>query len=173
MNLTDLAGVLISVEFSFPVFLRMGVGRLMAPAVSGGADGNVDSVSEGEKAVTALLKALQKTILFEKEMTAWLTRDFGTKFMDPSMTAQLVIGGGGENSKEAELGDINNGDNDLGFDEHGRAVAAKSAEGIKIKYERRKSGDDASYSPVVWWIYGFSLFRASSTRNIILLLVIL
>ncbi len=80
---------------------------------SGGADGNVDSVSEGEKAVTALLKALQKTILFEKEMTAWLTRDFGTKFMDPSMTAQLVSGGGGENSKEAELGDINNGDNDL------------------------------------------------------------
>ncbi|KAL7542575.1 hypothetical protein ACHAXR_011910 [Thalassiosira sp. AJA248-18] len=105
---------------------------------SGGADGNVDSVSEGEKAVTALLKALQKTILFEKEMTAWLTRDFGTKFMDPSMTAQLVGGGGGENSKEAELGDINNGVNDLEFDEHGRAVAAKSAEGIKIKYERRK-----------------------------------
>jgi len=93
---------------------------------------DINSVSEGEKAVTALLKALQKTILFEKEMTAWLTRDFGTHFMDPSLQ-------GGE-KKEAKSLDVGggDGDNDLEFDERGRAVAAKSAEGIKIKYERRK-----------------------------------
>lgn len=103
----------------------------------GTADGK-DSVSEGEKAVTSLLKALQKTILFEKEMAAWLSRDFGTKFMDPSKGIGGEgggSGGGGGGKKENEEGD---GDDDLEFDEHGRAVPAKSAEGIKIKYERRK-----------------------------------
>ena len=103
-------------------------------------DGGTDSVSEGEKAVTALLKALQKTILFEKEMAAWLTRDFGNKFMDPTQQAGNASASGGSKTEvDAE-------DNDLEFDEHGRAVAAKSAEGIKIKYERRKrmGGVDAS-----------------------------
>lgn len=32
--------------------------------------------------VTILLKALQKTILFEKEMTSWLEREYGTVFSD-------------------------------------------------------------------------------------------
>ncbi|KAL9187955.1 hypothetical protein ACHAXT_006333 [Thalassiosira profunda] len=104
-----------------------------------GPDG--ENLSEGEKAVTALLKALQKTILFEKEMSAWLTRDFGTKFADPAAQTS------GETSKENEEAD--GGDNDLEFDEHGRAVAAKSAEGIKIKYERRKrAGGFKAAAPV-------------------------
>ena len=30
-----------------------------------------------------MLKALQKTILFEKEISAWLARNFGTKLADP------------------------------------------------------------------------------------------
>jgi len=99
----------------------------------GAADTSVDSISEGEKAVTALLKALQKSILFEKEMTAWLTRDFGTKFMDPSQE-----GGGPGSSAENKESEVGDGDNDLEFDERGRAVPAKSPEGIKIKYERQK-----------------------------------
>ena len=99
----------------------------------GGSDN--EGVSDGgEKAVTALLKALQKTILFEKEMSAWLTRDFGTKFIDPSQEggATAAAGGSGKNAEDAD------GDNDLEFDAKGRAVPANSAEGIKIKYERRK-----------------------------------
>lgn len=77
--------------------------------------------------VTVLLKALQKTILFEKEMTAWLQREYGTTFFDsstklPTKQASGVLGEDGE---------------PLEFDEHGRAVAASSAEGIRIKYERK------------------------------------
>jgi len=100
-------------------------------AVSAAADG----LSDGEKAVTALLKALQKTILFEKEMSAWLSRDFGTQFVDPS---EVVA-----NDAKKKRGDDNNeeeggGEEALEFDDQGRAVAAGSAEGIRIKYERRK-----------------------------------
>jgi len=108
---------------------------------SGGGRSEENDISEGERAVTALLKALQKTILFEKEMTAWLSRDFGTEFVDPS-SLQSKDGDGG-NAKRLSSGGFNaldggDGENDLEFDERGRAVAAKSAEGIKIKYERRK-----------------------------------
>ena len=39
-----------------------------------------------------MLKALQKTILFEKEMSTWLARDFGTKLADP---VPVRTGGGG------------------------------------------------------------------------------
>ena len=83
--------------------------------------------------VTVLLKALQQTILFEKEMTAWLQREYGTTFIDDSTTKlpSSVLGEDGE---------------PLEFDEHGRAVAASSAEGIRIKYERklkdRNKGND-------------------------------
>lgn len=92
-----------------------------------GASGD-NSVTEGEKAVTALLKALQKTILFEKEMSAWLSRDFGVVFLDPSEAP----GNGDKN------GGGKAADDELEFDEQGRAVSASSAEGIRIKYERRK-----------------------------------
>eukprot|EP00986_Skeletonema_menzelii_P009232 scaffold4151_cov137-Skeletonema_menzelii.AAC.4 len=101
-------------------------------------DGGVatDGLSDGEKAVTALLKALQKTILFEKEMSAWLSRDFGTQFVDPS---EIIIANDtkkkrGDDNKNEEGGE----EEALEFDEQGRAVAAGSAEGIRIKYERRK-----------------------------------
>jgi vacuolar protein sorting-associated protein 53 len=78
---------------------------------------------------TTLLKALQKTILFEKEMMAWLQRDFGTIFLvndgkAPTATNQTAIRG--------DQGEV------LEFDESGRAVAASSAQGIRIKYERQK-----------------------------------
>lgn len=90
-----------------------------------------DGLSDGEKAVTALLKALQRTILFEKEMSAWLSRDFGTQFVDPSEVVP--------NDTKKKRGDEEGGDEEaLEFDEQGRAVAAGSAEGIRIKYERRK-----------------------------------
>ena len=105
-----------------------GVSSNASNAVSGGSTDN--SVMEGEKAVTALLKALQKTILFEKEMTAWLSRDFGTMFLDPaevSGISEKKVGG-----KDREHA------GELEFDDQGRAVAAGSAEGIRIKYERRR-----------------------------------
>jgi len=74
--------------------------------------------------VSVLLKALQKTILFEKEMTAWLQREYDTRFDDGSSKEKenLVVGEDGE---------------PLEFDENGKAVAAGSAEGIRIKYERQ------------------------------------
>ena len=97
--------------------------------------GNDDGVSEGEKAVTALLKALQKTILFEKEMMAWLSRDFGTKFIDPSLQENDILSGGSMGLDAAAAADD---DDDLEFDSQGRAYPAQSPEGIKIKYERRK-----------------------------------
>jgi hypothetical protein len=93
---------------------------ISSSSTHGGTVGEV-STADGEKAVTALLKALQKTILFEKEMSAWLARDFGTKFL-------------AEGSSE---------ESELEFDDQGKAVAAGSAEGIRIKYERRKKSGGA------------------------------
>ena len=109
--------------------------------------GNDDGVSEGEKAVTALLKALQKTILFEKEMMAWLSRDFGTKFIDPSLQENEILSGGSMGLDAATAADE---DDDLEFDSQGRAYPAQSPEGIKIKYERRKRmGGKESSAPAV------------------------
>jgi len=105
--------------------------------------GNDDGISEGEKAVTALLKALQKTILFEKEMMAWLSRDFGTKFIDPSQEEGML-----NVSNSMGLDAAADEDDDLEFDSQGRAYPAQSPEGIKIKYERRKrTGGKKSSSP--------------------------
>ena len=73
-----------------------------------------------------LLKALQKTILFEKEIMAWLQRDYRTVF--------LVNNSDGTRAPAPNVGD----DEDLEFDIDGKAVAAASAEGIRIKYERQK-----------------------------------
>lgn len=62
-------------------------------------------------------------------MTAWLQREYGTVFLDnndkktsASQSPEQVLGEDGE---------------PLEFDEHGNAVAASSAEGIRIKYERK------------------------------------
>ena len=96
--------------------------------------GNDDGVSEGEKVVTALLKALQKTILFEKEMMAWLSRDFGTMFIDPSLQEKEML----NVSNSMGLDSAADKDDDLEFDSQGRAFPSQSPEGIKIKYERRK-----------------------------------
>jgi hypothetical protein len=101
---------------------------------SSGPDGIVGG-DENERSVAALLKALQRTILFEKEMSAWLARDFGIRFADPiSIVSGGVVGEGGGETKDLDIGD---GDN-VEFDDRGRAVPANSAEGIRIKYERRK-----------------------------------
>ena len=105
--------------------------------------GNDDGVSEGEKAVTALLKALQKTILFEKEMMAWLSRDFSTKFIDPSQENKMLSGG----SMGLDAVPAADEDDDLEFDSQGRAYPAQSPEGIKIKYERRKRIGKESSTP--------------------------
>jgi hypothetical protein len=87
-------------------------------------------------ATATTMAAATTMALFEKETSAWLSRDFGTRFADPGATSggSDGVGVGGEN-KESDGGD---GDNDLEFDDRGRAVPAKSAEGIRIKYERRK-----------------------------------
>jgi hypothetical protein len=45
--------------------------------------------------VTVLLKALQKTLLFEKEMTAWLQRECGT-VLDDGSGGGVVVGGGND-----------------------------------------------------------------------------
>jgi len=109
--------------------------------------GNDDGVSEGEKAVTALLKALQKTILFEKEMMAWLSRDFGTKFIDPTQDKGILNVSNSMGLVKAAAADE---DDDLEFDSQGRAFPAQSPEGIKIKYERRKRmGGKESSTPAV------------------------
>jgi len=99
-----------------------------------GATAAADGLSDGEKAVTALLKALQKTILFEKEMSAWLSRDFGTQFVNPSD----VVTNDASKKKRGDGNDEGGEEEALEFDDQGRAVAAGSAEGIRIKYERRK-----------------------------------
>jgi vacuolar protein sorting-associated protein 53 len=84
---------------------------------------------EAENATT-LLKALQKTILFEKEMMAWLQRDFGTVFL---VTENKQNTHAPQNTPiRGDHGEL------LEFDESGRAVAAESAQGIRIKYERQK-----------------------------------
>lgn len=75
---------------------------------------------------TLLLKALQKTILFEKEMMAWLQRDYKTVF--------LLHSADGTRAPASHVQD----DESLEFDLDGKAVAAGSAEGIRIKYERQK-----------------------------------
>ena len=119
--------------------------------------------------VTVLLQALQKTVLFEKEMTAWLQRECGTIFLDGSREAEeaareaeeaaelendderaaiaaaaaVPVPGAGAGSATPVVGEDGE---ELEFDESGKAVAASSAEGIRIKYERqtreRKEGRD-------------------------------
>ena len=109
--------------------------------------------------VTILLKALQKTVMFEKEMTAWLQRECGTIFLDGSREAEqaareaeeaaeiemddekaaiaaaaAAAGTGGSSAPPAVYGEDGE---ELEFDESGKAVAASSAEGIRIKYERK------------------------------------
>jgi hypothetical protein len=122
------------------------------------AAGDTDKSDTEEKKVAALLKALQKTIHFEKEMSAWLSRDFGIVF-DSTAGGVTVSGDGdaagkkGEEKKEMELGNTGrdgDGNDDLEFDDRGRAVPAKSAEGIRIKYERRKRmGGGVESGPVL------------------------
>ncbi|KAL7553784.1 hypothetical protein ACHAWF_017115 [Thalassiosira exigua] len=120
----------------------------------GGPAADADVLAEGEKAVTALLKALQRAILFEKEMTAWLARDCGTKFVDPTKKKEGEEAAGGTSSATKKGWGGGGDDDDLEFDERGRAVAAGSAEGIKIKYERRRraavagGGTDSSSATV-------------------------
>ena len=74
--------------------------------------------------VTVLLKALQKTMLFEKEMSAWLQREYNTQFID-------------EDNKSSKTNTKSGDSEALEFDDAGKAVAATSAEGIRIKYERQ------------------------------------
>ena len=96
------------------------------------------------EAVTALLKALQKTILFKKEMSTWLIHNFGTKFADPLPVGTVGRGGSGIGvgvgvcGQECKESDTAGGGNDLEFNDRGHAIPARSAKGIRIKYERRR-----------------------------------
>jgi hypothetical protein len=76
---------------------------------------------------TILLKALQKTILFEKEMMVWLQREYDTVFN--------AISSG---EKVAAPSPVKGGDDGLEFDDMGNAAPTYSPEGIKIRYERQK-----------------------------------
>lgn len=82
--------------------------------------------------VTVLLKALQKTMLFEKEMSAWLQRDYNTQFIDNEKDHKQIM----NQSSNDKSNNINDNE-ELEFDESGKAVSATSAEGIRIKYERQ------------------------------------
>ena len=81
--------------------------------------------------VTVLLKSLQKTMLFEKEMTAWLQREFNNEFLDENGEKMKQSKGARNNKGVGEDGEA------LEFDDSGKAVVATSAEGIRIKYERQ------------------------------------
>ena len=76
-----------------------------------------------EKSASALIQALQKTMLFEKEMTARLSRDHGVVL---SSASDMI--------------------DDLEFDEDGKSVAANSAKGIRVRHARNKARQDASSS---------------------------
>ena len=76
---------------------------------------------------TILLKALQKTILFEKEMMVWLQREYDTVFNEIS-SGETV----------AAPSPVKGGDDGLEFDDMGNAAPTYSPEGIKIRYERQK-----------------------------------
>eukprot|EP00985_Skeletonema_marinoi_P022372 scaffold14274_cov215-Skeletonema_marinoi.AAC.24 len=86
-----------------------------------------------EKKAHSMPRAL--SIASWREMSAWLSRDFGTQFVDPSeVAASDAKKKRGDDNDNEEGG----GEEALEFDDQGRAVAAGSAEGIRIKYERRK-----------------------------------
>jgi len=86
--------------------------------------------------VTILLKALQKTILFEKEMTAWLQREYNVVFLDSEERKDNKDGGSPEEPRSSSAKMVEDSEK-LEFDENGKAVVASSAEGIRIKYERQ------------------------------------
>ena len=119
------ASSLVSAKFSATITGASTHG-ISSSSTHGGSGAGESSAADGEKAVTALLKALQQTILFEKEMSAWLARDYGTKFLPEA-----------SEKKRADDEDA------LEFDDQGKAVAAGSAEGIRIKYERKKKSGGA------------------------------
>ncbi len=93
---------------------------------------------------TVLLKAFQKTILFEKEMTSWLQRDYGTAFLTPGRDGKAVK----QEDTSATPAPVRGDDGEeLEFDEAGNAVAANSAQGIRIKYQRQKKEKVAANAP--------------------------
>ena len=78
---------------------------------------------------------------------AWLSRDFGTKFIDPTQDKGML---NVSNSMGLDSAAAADEDDDLEFDSQGRAFPAQSPEGIKIKYERRKRmGGKESSAPAV------------------------
>ena len=81
--------------------------------------------------VTILLKALQRTILFEKEMLAWLQRDYQTTFLSTDTNKPRKTKNDNDEEEDDEEEEA------LEFDDSGKAVVAASAEGIRIKYERK------------------------------------
>jgi len=87
--------------------------------------------------VTVLLKALQKTMLFEKEMTAWLQREYKVEFLEDPNNNHNKSSSSQQQQQQSGHQIVDENGEPLEFDESGKAVSANSAEGIRIKYERQ------------------------------------
>eukprot|EP00520_Triparma_pacifica_P006346 CAMPEP_0118656486 /NCGR_PEP_ID=MMETSP0785-20121206/13513_1 /TAXON_ID=91992 /ORGANISM="Bolidomonas pacifica, Strain CCMP 1866" /LENGTH=779 /DNA_ID=CAMNT_0006549345 /DNA_START=237 /DNA_END=2573 /DNA_ORIENTATION=- len=79
-------------------------------------EGNTDSEN-----VIVIVKALQKTIMFEKEMTARLERDYGSSVTNTTVDPKAKY------------------DNAMEYDETGNEIDPRSAEGIKLRYARERA----------------------------------
>jgi len=81
-----------------------------------------DDTSSDSENVIVIVKALQKSLHFEKEMTGRFERDYGSSVanttIDPSMDHY---------------------DNDMEYDEDGEPIDPKSAQGIKLRYARERA----------------------------------
>lgn len=92
----------------------------------GGAEPNKALRDRDCENVTVLLKALQKTILFEKEMTAWLQRECGTRFDEED----------GKKGKQMVAKKMQGEQQDLNQDGRKSMAVANSAEGYRMERER-------------------------------------
>ena len=78
-------------------------------------EGNTDSEN-----VIVIVKALQKTIMFEKEMTSRLEKDYGSSVDNTTVDPKAKY------------------DNEMEYDEEGNEIDPRSAEGIKLRYARER-----------------------------------
>ncbi|GMH59891.1 hypothetical protein TrRE_jg13419 [Triparma retinervis] len=79
-------------------------------------EGNTDSEN-----VIVIVKALQKTIMFEKEMTSRLEKDYGSSVDNTTVDPKAKY------------------DNEMEYDEEGNEIDPRSAEGIKLRYARERA----------------------------------
>ena len=82
-----------------------------------------DDTSSDSENVIVIVKALQKSLHFEKEMTARFERDYG------SSVANTTVG----ETEKLEY------DERMEYGEDGEVVDPKSAQGIKLRYARERA----------------------------------